>query len=367
MKRIFTILLFALSISIFSQEKLTNWQLIYSAGSSIKHKQSMGHLVTSHPQNLLLSWAKTSDTTTIWRKRFNYPDTGVTLLYQQFNNEKLGNMTAVSYFTSHYIRNRNAKNQFNIDTGFGLGVADTYFDFEKNNQNNAVSSRFIYNQYFKFNYRRPNIVKGLGLQTGITFTHFSNASFKNPNNGINSVFLNVGLIYQDKKENFDYPAKQKPVFDTLPRHWHWNVSLKTGAHEIYPGLGTKPVISVGTFVNKRIKPMLDMQLGLEFTNSWAAQKQAEFVYYAQYSDKDYIADHKQIGIHAGVEQYFKLLSIDINVGMYLYDPLKLNEMYYERFGVYYNFKKIPFKTGLGLKVHQFKADYVNLDVRYQLM
>lgn len=349
-----------------AQETISNWQLTYSMGSSIKHKQSMGHLVTSHPQSLMLSWSKTSDTTSIWRKRFNYPDTGITLTHQEFNNNKLGNITGLSYFTSHYIRNRNAKNQFNIDAGFGFGYADRHFDFEKNNQNNSISSAFVYHQYFKFNYRRPQMIKGLGLQTGLSFSHFSNASFKNPNNGINTIFLNVGLLYQPQKETIEYPSKQKPTFDTIARPWHVTISLKSGIHEIYPGLGSKPFVSLGSFVSKRIRPLLDVQAGFDFSHSWAAKKQAEFMYYAGYSEKDYIEDYKQIGVHAGFEQYFKALSIDVNVGYYLYDPLQLNGDFYERFGVQYQLKNSPFKVGLGLKVHLFKADYVNLDVRFKL-
>jgi hypothetical protein len=244
------------SFAVFAQETPAYWQLNLGYGSAIKHRESMGHLVTEHPYLFQLSWAKTSDTTTVWKKRFNYPDVGVTLSHERFRNETLGNVTGLSYFTNYYLLNRNNRNQLTAELGFGMSYTDSPFDFETNNQNNAMSSGFLYNQYLKFNYRHPsNIPRSRYSNRHITFIHFSNASFKSPNNGINSVFLNLGLNFNPSSQEILYPNNKNYEIVNSKKPVSLSLKLGLGIHEVYPGLGTKPVYIGSALLSKPISKL----------------------------------------------------------------------------------------------------------------
>jgi hypothetical protein len=354
------------SFAVFAQETPAYWQLNMGYGSAIKHRESMGHLVTEHPYLFQLSWAKTSDTTTVWKKRLNYPDVGVTLSHERFRNEFLGNVTGLSYFTNFYLLNRNHHNQLTTELGFGISYADSPMDLETNNQNNAITSSILFNQYLKFNYKYPQIYKGVGIQTGLTFIHFSNASFKSPNNGINSIFLNVGLNFNPTTQTILYPEKKnyKDVQTKKPFSLHMKLGL--GLHEVYPGLGTKPVYTFSTMLSKPITNYAHLQTGVDFFASMAAKKYATFQYIAGYNQVDEVKDYKQIGAFVGYEYYFEKLSMESQVGYYLYDPLHLNLDLYGRLGLKYHFVNQPFSIGMALKIHNFKADYTTLDFQYTL-
>jgi hypothetical protein len=109
-----------------------------------------------------------------------------------------------------------------------------------------------------------------------------------------------------------------------------------------------------------------VQTGIDFFASMAAKEYATFQYIAGYNQVDEIVDYKQIGLIVGLEHYFKKLSLETQIGYYLYDPLHLNRTFYERLGVKYHFDNHPYSVGLGLKIHNFKADYTSLDFQYTI-
>ena len=349
----------------FSQEEHSYWDISIAKGNVIVHNSFLGNLAYTHPDLYQVSWGKRSDTTSVWKKKFNYPDQGITFTHQRFHNSILGNLTGVSYFTNLYLLNRNASHPLNLELGFGLAYTDAPMNLETNNQNTALSSHLNFSQYFKLNYRFPLQKNKFYLQSGLSFTHFSNSSYKNPNNGVNSVFLNMAFTSQNIKQFFTYPERLSFKHVKTNDSLHLNLKLGLGAHEIYPNLGTKSVYVLSIYAHKKIKPMAALQLGFDFFNSSSYKEYARFQYIAGFNDDQKIYDHKQLGIYTGFEQYFSRLSIEAQAGYYLYDPLKLNLPFYEKFGVKYHFKNSGFATGLNLKVHNFKADFASVNLEYQ--
>ncbi len=365
MIRIF-LFFFLFSNLIFSQEKLTQCDMSYAYGSVIKHKLNMGHLVTKRPHLYQLSWSKTSDTTSQWKKHFNYPDVGISLWHQNFENDILGQNIGLSYFTDHYLLNRNAKHQLNLVLGFGLSLFDTHFNFDTNNKNSSVSSALTYNQYLKIKYVSPIILKHFSINTGITFSHFSNASFYNPNNGINSVFAHIGLQYIEKQNFFKYPSRVKSQ-KTDASKLQLATYLRLGYHETYPGLGTRPVGTLGFKGLKKIRKMASVQSGIELFCSLDAKEKANFMIKSGYNASTQYKDFKKIGLFVGFEQFFDSISIDGNIGYYVYDPLKFEASIYEHLNMNYRFNHSRFSAGLGLKTHFFKADHAYFSIQYQII
>lgn len=363
--RLIIFLLLIFFVKNFGQTVQEIYQINTAYGSVFEHRNDIAHLITEHPILYQLSYSKTSDTLSAWKKHLNFPDIGISMIHQKFGNEMLGNLTGLTYFTNFYLLNRNATNQINLELGLGIAYTDSPMDPENNNQNNVLSSNLVYHQYLKCQYRRPFIFKRFGLQTGLTFTHFSNASFKSPNLGINSLFFNIGLNYMVQESKIVYPKKIKSMKFLKKQPLKYFISAKLGWHEVYSGLGSKPIYSLSAFVAKPYKTFSDFQLGLDYYNSQSEKQYAEFQYIAGFNNAKKIYDHQQIGIFAGYKQYFDKFSLDAQIGYYLYNPLNLNMAVYEKITFHYKLDD-KFKLGLGIKIHNFRANHAALELQYQL-
>lgn len=349
-----------------AQEATSYWQVDYAQGSILKHRKTLGYLFTERPEHISIAWHKTAKSTSEWKERYNYPDWGLVFIYQRFNNENLGTSVAVNYTTTFYLRDRNAKNQLNVQLGFGAGYNTNPFNFETNLANLTTSSYGLYAQHLKLNYARTKIVGKFGLQAGLCFTHFSNGSFKKPNLGINSVFLNMGINYYNNKAVSTYErlaVKEKFLQQTI----HFNLSLNAGFHETNPGLGTKFVYFASAYAHKRIGLKSGLQIGVDFYNS---QSVKEFAYYQHVSNieqnESKLIDHKQIGVFLGHEMFFNKLSLETQVGYYVYKPLSFHPSIYQKTSFKYFLNKRKSALSVNLKFHNFEAEFISFGLHHQL-
>ena len=79
----------------FSQEKqhTSSFDVNYFKGNIALHNNDILHLITGHPEGVILSWNKKTYGFNEWEQRFNYPDYGVSFAYQNLKNDVLGNIT----------------------------------------------------------------------------------------------------------------------------------------------------------------------------------------------------------------------------------------------------------------------------------
>ena len=364
-----TIFIFAFFVSstlVLAQESSSYWQTNYAIGSIIKHQKSIGHLNIAHPQFASISWHKGFAADSEWRKRYNYPDWGVIISHHNFKNSKLGNVLAVQYLTTYYLLNRNNKNQLNLQIGAGFGYNTHPFDLESNNQNIVMSTHFQTAQLFKLNYSRLNLFNNIGFQAGLMVSHFSNASFKKPNTGINTLFINAGLNYRVSTKEATYPKRNKKekFTDSALRLF---LSLNGGMHSAKAGLDTKFTYYASSYLKKRIGYKSGFQLGVDFFNSQANKDFADFSFHTRIEHPDRkLLDHKQVGIFVGHELFFNKIALETLVGYYIYKPFKINRQVYQKIGFKYSLNS---KTaiGLNLKVHLFTAEYLTLGIHHQLL
>ncbi|PIY10081.1 MAG: deacylase, partial [Flavobacteriaceae bacterium CG_4_10_14_3_um_filter_33_47] len=77
----------------FSQEK-QNTSFVdvnYFKGNIALQNNDILHLITGHPEGVILSWNKKTYGYQDWEQRFNYPDYGLSFSYQNLKNDVLGN------------------------------------------------------------------------------------------------------------------------------------------------------------------------------------------------------------------------------------------------------------------------------------
>jgi hypothetical protein len=363
---IFLFLVTQTRLSLSAQDTGSYWQADYAFGSIIEHKKLIGHLVKAHPEFLSISWQQNSPTDVTWKKRYNYPDWGFSISYQNFNNPTLGKVIGLQYQTTYYLLNRNAKNQLNLQMRTGIAYNTNPLSLSDNNKNVAMSSSLQLAEFIKLDYKIPNLFKNIGFHTGLLLTHYSNASYKNPNFGINSLFLSTGFDWQ-KSEKLYYP--KKPIKKRIPKQKiHLNTALYLGVHEAKAGLGDKPVYIISGYGSKKIGNKSTLQFGFDFFNSQAVKDFAGFRYHIQIESPDRVLlDHKQIGLFGGHELVFNKISLETLVGYYLYNPLKYSPSIYQKIALKHNLNSKKTALSLNLKVHNFKAEYLTLGFHYQLL
>ena len=108
-------------------------------GSILEHNPDINHLITGHPTGFLLSYNRKTYGFNEWERRYNYPDWGFSMAYQNLHNEYLGeNISFYGHFNFYFL-NRNA--YFRIGQGFA--VAGSPYDAETNYQNNAYGTKLL--------------------------------------------------------------------------------------------------------------------------------------------------------------------------------------------------------------------------------
>jgi hypothetical protein len=249
----------------------------------------------------------------------------------------------------------------------GIGVTSNPYDKETNNKNNAFGTKVMDNNYFMLQYKKEHIIDKIGLQVGFVLTHFSNGRFKAPNSGINTIALNVGL-------NYNFEEKRAFIADSLPskesykERVKYNIAFRTGISEgPVPGLGQKQFCHIGLYADKRIGRKSALQFGTDVFLSRYLKDYIKFASVA-FPDKKQVdpnTDYKRVGLFIGHELFINKLSIETQLGYYIYKPFEYETDIYQRLGVkYYLYKNIF--TGVGLKTHGGRAEAIEATIGIRL-
>lgn len=367
MKHTYTLLLFLYTIVFFPQEKQTStyFDAQFFRGNIYKHTNDIGHLITGHPEGFMLSLNKKTFGHNEWEQVYNYPDYGISFHYLDFKNKYLGQNFAAGFHYNFYFFKRHLM----LRISQGIGLTSSPYNKETNNKNNAFGTRILDNNYFLLQYKKENILDKIGLQVGFMLTHFSNGRFKAPNSGINTIALNIGLNY-----NLEVP--QNIIADTLPvkqfykERIKYNIAFRTGISEgPIPHLGQRQFYHIGLYADKRIGRKSALQLGTDvfysrYLRDYIAFSSVAFpVGHKSYTDPD--VDYKRIGLFIGHELFINKLSIEAQVGYYVYKPFDYEIDIYQRLAAkYYIYKNIF--TGVGLKTHGARAEAIEATLGIRL-
>jgi hypothetical protein len=363
MKLFFSFLFFLTSGFIFSQNnnETSSLDIDILKGNVLLHTPNLSHLITGHPGGFMISYSKKTFGKQEWESLYNFPDYGSYFLYQDFKNANLGKIYALGAFYNFYFFHRNVT--FKIASG--VAMTTNPHDNLTNNKNIAFGSKFMGNINFVLNYRQENIFDRFGFQTGIAFTHFSNGRIKSPNSGINTYSFNLGLNY-----NFN---KNEPKRDTIVPNMKftepikYNFVLRTGFNESpVIGSGQKPFYHISFYADKRINKKSALQLGTEvfFTNSYKEY----LIYRAIAFPEDHLSldnDYKRAGVFVGHELFINKISLEAQLGYYIYTPFKSELPIYDRLGIKYHITD-KISTGISLKTHGFLAEAMELSMGIRL-
>lgn len=339
-------------------------QVSYFYGNILPHSKSIQHLITEHPEGLLLSFNKRTYGDQEWESAFNYPDYGLSLHVEQTHNQTLGDLYGVFAHYNFYFLNRNLV--FRIAQGVAYNT-NPYHKTE-NFRNVAYGSHFMPSTYFLLNYNRDNIFKRIGVHGGLSFFHHSNATLKSPNTSTNTLAINLGLNYaiDADLDNVYIPRQPDTInYKKLPISYH--LALRGGVNESdIIGSGQFPFFALSFNAQKRLNRKSALQLGTDLFWHEYLREYIKFKSVA-YPNENISAntDFRRIGVFAGHELIINRFSAETQLGYYVYSPFKYLGPLYQRVGMKYAVTD-HLSALLSLKTHGAKAEAMEVGVGIKL-
>lgn len=349
----------------FSQEKehTSYIDLSYFKGNIALHNNDILHLIQGHPEGYILSWNKKTYGFNDWEQRYNYPDYGFSLAYQNLKNEVLGNVvSAYAHYNFYFF-----KRHFMFRIGQGLAYTNNPYNKENNFRNIAFGTHLMSSTYMMLNYKKEQLFGNFGLQTGLSLIHYSNANVKAPNTSINSITFNLGLTYNLDEEEPEYQRTLEENDRQLTQPIKYNLAFRTGINESdVVGSGQFPFYIISAYADKRINRKSALQLG---TDVFFSNFLKELIHYKSVAfPEDNVSgdeDYKRVGIFAGHELFINKNALVTQLGYYVYYPFNFEGRTYFRIGLKRYFGEKWFGA-LTLKSHGAKAEAVEFGVGVRL-
>ncbi|HEY0091066.1 MAG TPA: acyloxyacyl hydrolase [Flavobacterium sp.] len=333
-------------------------------GNILKHSMYVEHLIEGHPEGFLVSFNRKTFGHKEWEIAYNYPDYGFSFQYQDLKNDHLGKALAVGVHYNFYFLRRHVV--FRISQG--LGMTTNPYDKQHNFKNNAFGSTLMSSNLFLLNYKKERLFGRFGIQAGLMFTHFSNGRIKSPNSGINTYAANIGINYnlEERQPFIKNDSLKKKVRFAEPIRYTFVVRSGVSESQIV-GSGQKPFYHIGLYVDKRVGRKSALQLGSDI---FISQYLKEFIRYSSiaYPDRPYLdpnTDYKRVAVFLGHELFINRLSVEAQVGYYVYKPFSYESDVYQRVGAKYYVTKNIF-TGVGLKAHGGRAEAIEASLGVRL-
>lgn len=364
MKNKLICLLFLIGFLSFSQEKVNSnsyLDLNYFGGNIALHNNDILHLIKGHPEGFVFSFNKKTFGEKAWEQRYNYPEFGASFVFQDLKNDVLGNNYGLYAHYNFYFLKRNLM----LRIAQGLVYNTNPYNKIENPKNIAFGSHLLSSTYLMLNYKKERLYNRLGLQTGFTLVHYSNANVKAPNTSVNTIAFNVGLTY-----NFD-PEDSEFINDLDDEKFtekiRYNFAFRSGINQSdVIGSEQFPFYVLSAYADKRLGHFSAIQFGADvfFSNFLK-----ELIYYQSVSYPELNVsgdeDYKRVGLFAGHELFINKLSVVTQLGYYVYYPYDFEGRTYIRIGLKRYFGEKLFGA-VTLKSHGAKAEAVEFGIGVRL-
>ncbi len=295
-----------------------------------------------------------------WTRQYRSPRLGICFTYLNLGNPEIsGEAFGILPYAEFKIVDR-PRQEFNVRVSSGLGYLTKVWDLETNLLNKAVGSHLNANMRLHLAYHWM-IHPKIELSAVLGITHFSNANYKMPNLGLNSVEGGIGLGYHLHRKPIGSKAY---VPDTVKMKRRHEIRF-SGASKV-----TGLVYSKRVFVSE-----------LSYRYSfWGGQKirlhggvdvfhDRGFLYRdnpANVTESPGIANSIETGLVLGNEFLLGSLHIITEGGIYAYSPKWNKGPVYQRLGFKYEIGQ-HWAASITLKTHFARADYIEWGIAYTIL
>ena len=363
MRELLFLFLLVSGLALAQQKDTYAVEFSFLRGNALAHKEDVNDLINGHPDGVMLGLLIRTHGREEWQRVYDFPDYGGYFLYQDFKSQPLGECYAVGALYNFYFLNRHLQ----LRLSQGVALTTNPYDKETNSKNIAFGTRLLDNTNIGLSYDNQRLFGQIGFHAGLLFSHYSNGRVKTPNSGINTYLLNVGLNYNFDDEKQLVNDTTMGVKKSYREPIKYNFVLRSGLNES-PIIrsGQRAFYHLGFYIDKRLSRKSGLQLGAELflTNSF---KDYIRYYAVAYPEKqvDSNTDYKRVGIFVGHELFINRISLEAQIGYYVYRPFKVGESVYDRIGIkYYMTDKIF--VGFTIKTHLFLAEALEFGVGVRL-
>jgi hypothetical protein len=327
-------------------------------GYIYSHRNNMDVLVKGYTTIVEANFEKQFNGENDWEVKYGYPTMGGGILLYDFGNEEMlgKGVSLIAYYKFPVVNLGNFS--LNAKAGFGPGFIQKVWDREDNYKNYAVSTHLNGFAYVNFlaDYR---ISDHLGVNGGLSITHFSNAAAKKPNLGINILSLNGGVNYRfHPVEKKTRPADHEFVYS---KKWEQDVLLTLGRKQSSIGDEKYSKVFVASYdIGKHVSFKSKFGGGIDAFYNEAHKSTGP-------NDEKNLTttpDVLQIGAKLSYTLQVSQFAFILNYGFYVYDKYKDDGSMYHRMALRYTFFE-KMHVQLGLKTHWAVADHVEWTLGYR--
>lgn len=357
----FILFILGFSITGYTQQYYFHqFEALGGHGFTIPHRKELNYNINSRYFSGQLSYSLKTDGSIPWHHVWNFPEVGVGYLMTG-----LGNINTFGFAQSVFgfygipiIENENIILKYRF--GLGLGYLTEKFDSRSNYYNTAIGSHFNAHIHFSLNSEFKPWDTPLYLIFGLNFNHYSNASFKKPNLGLNLVTINTGVKYMYSEYSYSLPKRTIPYMNN--KHYfiayygignrqnttyeNKNYFVNTLVAEYSIRLNNKRAFGIGTDIvfDQSLKTQIDDDPGNEYKGA---------------------GDLFRLGFHLSHEVYLtETLSCVMQIGTYAYNRHFNNGnkfLIYNRLGIRYMFNDVVFANFM-IRSHTAVADFAEIGI-----
>ncbi len=332
-------------------------QFSYHGGMLYVHHPELDSL-GGYANMVQIDLFKRLDGSKLWHHLYGFPRVGFTLLAGNTGSKHLGSFVAGLAFLEPTIwQNRAWKLRGRL--AFGFGYLDKPYHAKRNPANQLIGTHLNYSLQgtLSLGYHTSKWEAGLFA----AMTHFSNAAFYAPNKGINMPSYGLYGCYRWREAE-----RQSADMPEFSKKWQLHLSLGGGIKQIgnFPVEPQFVVWSATAYAHKRVNYLSAIQFGAALFGDGALKHQLSII---QKNDQRLlnVKDHHMLGLLIGYEARMERLAILVQVGGYVYDPVKFYAPVFQRYGLKWYATKRVFMGG-NLKAHFGAADFAEWNIGYVL-
>jgi hypothetical protein len=297
-------------------------------GKMIRHTTNFTGPLPDHTYAFELNLIKKTFGQKDWQQRRHYPQIGVGFYY---NNYNIPNVYGQTFGIFPNIQLNIVKGEvFEWTVRVGMGICYDTKPYARepvpNLQNVAIGGHWNNCSPFSTDIRWK-VSQHWDVQAGINFSHVSNASFQQPNLGINVYGAHLGLRYfpvtaEPKRINKEAPA--------LSNRWLVEGRYSMAFIENSPAGGPLNAVYTGAlFVSKRYRSKNKVLAGVDYTYNSAK--------YAKIKSIEHFPGHEygkstEAALFLGNEFLVGRLGILFQAGYYLHKMDEQTDILYEKIG-----------------------------------
>lgn len=325
-------------------------------GFLMAHQQSMLPM-QAHTLGVEVQFSKRVFPEPSWSDAYRFPAIGVNALYMNLGNPEINGQVfaLLPTFETGFGKKRQAQWTFRAATG--IGWVTKRFDVYTNRGNLAMSSHLNGAMQLALSYHkqvRNNLLKG-----GVIVTHFSNASARVPNLGINmpAFYLGYSGLFAERNRNQMNPEKD---LNRSP----WMIYGAWATKQLNPGnpqhfniftLGTKRLFEAG---KEHRYFRVGADLFLDKTHVYVKDINRPL-------NTVRLDEMSELGFTAGYQLGISRVDFFADLGLYAYRPSKFKPLFFQRLGFALHFTD-QWYAHLALKTHYATADIFEWGVGYKL-